>query len=1046
MLLARSLSALILLIVSINAQITPIVNASGEYFIVTTSNAANNASIMCNSSIPNCFVICQGEDVCTNINITCSSSNCDIKCDTKTCQNINIDISNSTIASLSCKNENSCQSMTVSSSNAQQIVNSSVNIMCDGLSSCSNSKIQTNHNTLTLNCPGESSCNNQIIDSQQNKLFVMNCYGGSNTHLNCDASTLTVNQNSSSTTLNCNGVAYSSSCADMKIGVPQSYQPKFIDILYVGPDGREIAAGDESAQDLQIYCINNDGDKIDCGGDVTFPIIGIAKPDKRNSSGDYYTNNLSGYQYRFKTINCNQTDKICDIQCNGDESCNYLSIYNQGIGNVNCSAEGVCQGITISSSGPSMNMECAFYAACGEISVVSPSSSNISIYCDGSTPNAEETACTNFDIDTKGDIDITCIGDHGCDGIKLESQGHTSLSCKTTSSCQSVTIIESQNGAYIECLNTTSCTELDATVAGDFEVVCSGSQSCMGSQWTISGQTYPNRIQCSGDNSCDNIQFSTYSNDVNMVCDGCGLAQVTLYNADNYLKLECENLASCDQMNVMTDGAVSLTCAVEQACFNTFVTPRDHQQASTPKGSDITCTGDLACNNLDFVVASNITVFCTVGDNVCTTSNIQSLNGDMSITCGGVSTGMTVSESCKDAVFIAGGKIDLICEGDEACSGLSVIGGDEFVLDCTGDGNSICNDMMINMTSRTANNVYKCGIAGNSSNGYSCVGSSIQTYAKDIRFDCYNSGCYGVDIITNNPESLTTMTCERGFACSLMKFISNGMISLECTGSKTCDDAYIRTYGGIQGAINCSDWSSCVSMEVDTPSNLTFNCNGAYSCQLLKINAQSIEMNCKDDYACQQANITGNGNLLLNCGLGGDSTCAQMAVNMILSPTTKVMKNTLNCGDESKANVSYAYACSNTVINTYADIIDVNCQEIGCYGTEINALNRESILSMDCQNYDACNGVKVNSNGKIGLNCTGGLACSDAYFKTDNAADPTMVNCMGDDSCVSLEVDTLAPLSYNCNGARSCQLSTLSADAITMNCNGIIIHLYKDLL
>ena len=67
-----------------------------------------------------------------------------------------------------------------------------------------------------------------------------------------------------------------------------------------------------------------------------------------------------------------------------------------------------------------------------------------------------------------------------------------------------------------------------------------------------------------------------------MVCDGCGLAQVTLYNADNYLKLECENLASCDQMNVMTDGAVSLTCAVEQACFNTFVTPRDHQQASTP--------------------------------------------------------------------------------------------------------------------------------------------------------------------------------------------------------------------------------------------------------------------------------------------------------------------------------------------------------------------------------------------------------------------------------------------------------------------------------
>eukprot|EP01084_Bolivina_argentea_P017895 33369_1 len=93
-----------MIITTINGQITPIINETGEYFIASTLNSFKNANITCNTSIAHCYVICPDLDICTNANIECGSPACNIKCGADSCKNININTSNSFQTTIVCGN------------------------------------------------------------------------------------------------------------------------------------------------------------------------------------------------------------------------------------------------------------------------------------------------------------------------------------------------------------------------------------------------------------------------------------------------------------------------------------------------------------------------------------------------------------------------------------------------------------------------------------------------------------------------------------------------------------------------------------------------------------------------------------------------------------------------------------------------------------------------------------------------------------------------------------------------------------------------------
>ena len=370
------LALLVLVVTLTNAEITPIINSTGEYFIAnSTSNSFLNQTISCNSSISNCFMICSEEQVCLEATFECASSNCSIQCSKNSCQSIKLDVSNSISTKMSCKGQGSCNSMTLSSSNASD--SSDISLICNGVQSCSKSQIKTNHSSLMIDCQGAESCQYQSIDSRNNKHFTYQCY--KNATSSCKESKLKVSPNSQSTEILCNGRAYSESCdyLDIQVSVDVNNHA-FLDIKYVNNSGDPILAGDDSAAYIHLYCVDDGGNKVECTEDVEFPIIGVATPTNSTSSTEYYAN-PSGYAYRYKEIIC-KANKTCNIECLGDQSCNYVSIQTKSQDtSLKCNAQAVCENVVLESSGKDISIECEFSEACTDLKMLHSSSGNVDL-------------------------------------------------------------------------------------------------------------------------------------------------------------------------------------------------------------------------------------------------------------------------------------------------------------------------------------------------------------------------------------------------------------------------------------------------------------------------------------------------------------------------------------------------------------------------------------------------------------------------------------------------------------------------------------------
>ena len=162
----------------------PIVNSSGEYYIATQSNPFSHQSIACNSSIPNCYIICPFQDACLGANISCSSINCNIQCNHwSSCANTTIDGTISSNHSLSSVNTTSTG---LTKPSIQNHTNHHMKLLCQSASSytCSHSTIicPINHRCDII-CSGgiesEYLCSHMNIIPPNNKSLFNLIFNGS---------------------------------------------------------------------------------------------------------------------------------------------------------------------------------------------------------------------------------------------------------------------------------------------------------------------------------------------------------------------------------------------------------------------------------------------------------------------------------------------------------------------------------------------------------------------------------------------------------------------------------------------------------------------------------------------------------------------------------------------------------------------------------------------------------------------------------------------------------------------------------------------------
>ena len=142
--------------------------------------------------------------------------------------------------------------------------------------------------------------------------------------------------------------------------------------------------------------------------------------------------------------------------------------------------------------------------------------------------------------------------------------------------------------------------------------------------------------------------------------------------------------------------------------------------------------------------------------------------------------------------------------------------------------------------------------------------------------------------------------------------------------------------------------------------------------------SDAISFECIGDYSCAVSNLTGIGDLTMDCSASGyQDACSLMTIAMNNTANTKVRqtRNTFLCGtgDDIDSNDTVSsYACLGTELNSFADIITFDCNNEACYNTRINLYNDDSQLHLNCTGYDACGLMKVTSNGHLeSMMCSG---------------------------------------------------------------------------
>eukprot|EP01084_Bolivina_argentea_P129171 228163_1 len=600
-------------------------NSTHQYYITTNYTNFQSNNITCQTEY--CYISCQHQNGCLNVQINASSSDILIvEClFNSSCEALQITQGPHIFFDIYCEEAKSCHNITLYLSSTADIYihcHYSYPVYDDADSPCHNLLLYANQSTVIhIDCIGDRSCSesnfylnnaqyamlnidginalvggNIYADYMTNMLIVacvhslacqyLNVYANyieNNISLLCDKSSscldaiiyVTDADENSSITINCNDVW---ACARAEIYCPTAgtcdincaTATACLDTLFYADDQYEgLSVSCEPAQSYSCYL-------TDCT-----PIL--------------FYDQVNGY-FKCQSNHCCPI-YISDVTCLPDVPCQ-----------LNCD-QMVCKELYIDGSkASSLSIQCPSNA-CRESRIVCPTgnytSCNISVSGDFALYAAViETGSNNtmdnflLDCKTRGCSNTDIISSWGNGGINSFV-----WNCSFSGSCYKSTMTAKINvNANIYCLESTSCMftvhNLISTASNaNINIYCDNPSissqdyygACYKSYWNIYGKGNNNiAIDCN-QNDCHSANFNindVYAADVN--CGSPYSCQKTVINAgtSKNLKLNCNNIYACESSNIHCPMVEKQTCHVNcsqhtQVCVGMQVYSRNPTNSPT---------------------------------------------------------------------------------------------------------------------------------------------------------------------------------------------------------------------------------------------------------------------------------------------------------------------------------------------------------------------------------------------------------------------------------------------------------------------------------
>jgi len=304
----------------------------------------------------------------------------------------------------------------------------------------------------------------------------------------------------------------------------------------------------------------------------------------------------------------------------------------------------------------------------------------------------------------------------GCRQATIENV--TTLRCESFGACEEATVLRPRDGTsdgrsmnVLECTNISTCNYMSVT--GGFQNVrCLYERACR--YLSLSDLPRDARIECAGALACSDAEFRTteteaalqvkcYNGTDEGVCDasiiqaahgivdcrgGCSGATIT-----NAQSVNCDGgafVCSTAEISGLTD---TMSCRGEGACFRTEVYAAADASISVDCGGEqdygacdlaeirpgptgkVDCQGGCSSATILGGSAINCTAPSATSNYLCSNTEMEDLSDGAVVTCAG-------SFACSSGLIASLGSIDVLCEGEEACSASRIMAGPEGSVVC----------------------------------------------------------------------------------------------------------------------------------------------------------------------------------------------------------------------------------------------------------------------------------------------------------------------------------------------------------------------------
>eukprot|EP01083_Nonionella_stella_P272227 922970_1 len=803
-------------------------------------------------------------------------------------------------------------------------------------------------------CTIDCCCSHQFVDGCPNKLI----HGADATSLsvicnkeNCRESRISCpNTEDSTCQIECRGP---NSCYELEIHATQN--TKQLNITCVGKDACSfIEVNALYTEQVFMDCTVSDA----CGNFNIFAnysdVLQLrCEPQDIDTTNDIYSSAYAACN-NFH-IYANDNTKQIDIQCNGDFSCYYATIYAQNAHDMRINAEG----------------QYAFYYS----HVYAQNTHNFTLFC---RSEFGEQSCYRSSIyapkyDDYSDVNmkrmnIGCEG-HGCMYLNLFAiNGWSDVNIHVDGCSECASVDDCVRNWNMHCGIDTDCV--------------SDSSSCFFDKTSVFDGSECDTSKC----DCDAMKASVVDTFTNHQYSECGFfAPDITCDVDTECVIDCDAYKSgCNAQTISGSNAKSLVinCNDDNGCNETNV------YCPTDKNSrcDVKCVNKDSCylTQIHGDEYNLINVDC-IAPNACVNTTIAAPNAnEINLLC-------MASNACQhvdvDATYTS--MVNVICSWNQtgtACDNIHVIAThSRSAINIECDGDATCKQLFID--AEYANTIHINAIGSlafysGQINGAFAQQVTALLYAEYPTKYGFDNVYYDADPLLHLPakhDNISSITCQ-GYGCYALNIASpNGLTDYEfnLNGCGFCDELYTCYYqwnilcGALyQDTLTLRRGRTCYADRCGC-----YESKDALATAWDNGNSETCDAVVSYDYEC--AYYDAYGYCVINCYSGYDE--ANSCRNKVINAINEKQGVVINCWSCALSKIYCPHAEYLCVVNclsddscTYTKIyqkvktdafngIRLNCSDYGsCEYTEVIA---PYVTQMDliCDSTDSCYGVNVDA-------------------------------------------------------------------------------------